>query len=79
MSEYADRARARWDRGVALIRGGPNAPFQGDPIAEGLEECLDLRNYAGEAHVQRRIGWVRHVAIVGCGWIAYQLLRQAQR
>lgn len=79
MSEYEARALIRWRRGVALIRGGPHLPFQGDPVAEGIEECLDLRNYAGEARAQGRIGWLRHAAIVASGWLAYRLLRGAQR
>ncbi len=79
MSEYEERARGRWVRGVALIRGGEHVPFQGDPIAEGLEECLDLRNYADEGRRQGRIGTVRRLAVIACGRLAYSLLRQVQR
>ena len=80
MSEYADLARARWVRGVIEFRGGDaRIAFMGDPIREGLEETLDLRNYAGEARRQGRIGWLRHVALAACGRIAFELLRGALR
>lgn len=78
MSEYADRAARRWADGVALIRGGEHRPFVGDPIAEGLEEALDLKNYADEGQRQKRIGTVRRGLVVLCGWIAFRILRSAQ-
>ncbi len=79
MSEYRERARTRWIRGVAEIRGGDHVTFRVDPVVEGIEETLDLRNYAGEARRQGRIGWLRHVALAACGRIAFELLRGALR
>ena len=78
MSEYESKARARWIRGVAAIRGGEHRPFVGDPIAEGIEEALDLRNYADEARRQGRIGSIERLVVVTCGRIAFSLLRSAQ-
>lgn len=79
MSEYAQRAQRRWVRGVAAIRGTEETPFLGDPVAEGIEEVLDLRNYAEEAKRQRRIGGVRAALVIACGWLAFELLRRVRR
>ena len=79
MSEYADRARIRWIRGVAEIRGGEHRPFVGDPIAEGIEEALDMKNYADEGRRQGRIGRGDHALITFCGWLSFSILRSLQR
>ncbi len=80
MSEFAERAAARWARGVAEIRGwDPDAPFVGDPLAEGIEEALDLRNYAAEGRRQRRIGPLDHALLLFCAWLAFSILRSLQR
>lgn len=79
MSEYAARARYRWARGVAEIRGGEHRPFVGDPIDEGIEEVLDLRNYADEGRRQLRISAIERAVVVACGWVAFRILRRAQR
>lgn len=78
MSEYESRARERWVRGVAEIRGGEHRPFVGDPVAEGIEEALDLRNYTDEARRQGRIGALKRLVVVACGRIAFVILRGAQ-
>lgn len=78
MSEYAQRAQRRWVEGVALIRGGDHKPFVGDPVAEGIEEALDLQNYADEARRQKRLGAIKHSGVVLCAWIAFRILRSAQ-
>lgn len=78
MSEYETRAARRWARGVVEIRGEPHRPFVGDPVVEGIEEALDLRNYADEARRQGRIGAIERIAVVVCGRIAFSILRGAQ-
>ena len=43
-------AERRWRAGVNLYRAGDaSRPFKGDPIAEGMSECLDLALYTREA------------------------------
>ena len=76
MSEFDLRADARWARGVAEIRGGEHVPFQGDPVYEGIEEALDLRNYANEAERQGRIPSAVASLVRGAAAFAFGLLRK---
>ena len=72
MREEFDRlADERWERGVREIRGGDSSkPFDGDPVAEGEEECLDARNYAREGARQGRLTWGQAKV---ASWLAYTL------
>lgn len=67
-ARFAEMSRARYLAGVREYRGGDeDAPFEGDPIQEAIEECIDLEIYAREAWKQRRITrsdwqWLQRVA-----------------
>ena len=75
VSRFDDLATARWNAGVRKFRdGNAELPFDGDPIAEGLEECLDLRNYAVEAYNQGRIAHRLSHAICAIAEVAFDLL-----
>ena len=76
MSDFDRLADERWARGVAEIRGGEHVPFQGDPVSEGIEETLDLRNYANEAERQGRIPAAVAGLIRGAAAFAFNLLRK---
>lgn len=53
--DFDERRRKKWRKG-RRERGLPDdAPFDGDPAAEGRQECEDLANYADELHHQGRI------------------------
>jgi len=54
-SDFDLRAEERWRRCSRQYRKSLDEPFCGDPVAEGMEECLDLRNYTLEALRQGRI------------------------
>ncbi len=54
-SDFDLRAEERWRKCSRQYRKSLDEPFCGDPVAEGMEECLDLRNYAVEALEQGRI------------------------
>ena len=49
MNEFVRRSNERYRAGVEEFRGGDTSkPFDGDPVAEGIDECCDLRNYTLE-------------------------------
>jgi len=56
VTEFEQLADARWERGIREIREGDGErPFKGDPIKEGIEECLDGYNYAVQAWRDHRM------------------------
>lgn len=77
MSTFEALADFRWRRGVNEIRGGDERkPFDGDPIDEGMEECLDIRNYAQEAVRQGRLSPELGRFICGLAAFAFALFRR---
>lgn len=53
--QFNRRAKAKWVAGRRERGLSPLDPFQGDPCAEGREECLDLANYIDQAIKDGRI------------------------
>ena len=69
---------ARWDRWIAVRqeRGlEPDAPFQGDPLAELEEELLDAANYLEVAEGRYRIPHEVMFRAKGMLYELYQLSR----
>lgn len=80
MSEFDRLADERWDRGVREIRGGDaRKPFDGDPVAEGMEEALDLRNYANEAERQGLLGQIDAGLVRSYAAAAFAILKKETR
>jgi len=46
--DFDDARRKKYARGVAEHRTDASLPFDGDPLAEAYDECLDLANYLDE-------------------------------
>ena len=77
--DFADKADERFTRGVAMLREGDDEqPFVGDPLVEGMEECLDLRNYAIEAESQNRLTHEASERIQKIAREAHAILEQAE-
>jgi len=56
MKTFAERCRERHAAGIARYRGcDASRPFEGDPIEEGVQETVDLANYAREAQRAGRL------------------------
>jgi len=56
MKTFAERCRERHAAGIARYRGcDASRPFEGDPIEEGVQETVDLANYADAAQRAGRL------------------------
>lgn len=53
--DFDARRRAKWIAGRQERGLDMRAPFQGDPCAEGMSECVDLANYVDQAIRDGRI------------------------
>lgn len=69
-----DEARKRkYEQGVIEHRADAGQPFDGDPICEGYDECLDLANYLDEIERRRPVpGIVRAMVKAIATWIQRQ-------
>lgn len=66
-----DEARKRkYEQGVIEHRTDAGQPFDGDPITEGYDECLDLANYLDEIKRKRPVpGIVRAMVKAVATWL----------
>lgn len=66
-----DEARKRkYEQGVIEHRTDAGQPFDGDPITEGYDECLDLMNYLDEIERRRPVpGIVRSMVQGVANWL----------
>jgi len=69
--DFDEARRKKYERGVAEHRTDASLPFDGDPLAEAYDECLDLANYLDEMERRgaRIPGIVRSMVKAVANWL----------
>jgi len=71
--DFDEARRKKYARGVAEHRTDAALPFDGDPLAEAYDECLDLANYLDEIERRRPVpGIVRAMVKSVATWLQGQ-------
>jgi len=72
--DFDEARRKKYERGVAEHRTNASLPFEGDPVEEAYDECLDLANYIDEI-ARKGIfvpGFIRLMIRAIAGWLKGQ-------
>lgn len=71
--EFDEARRRKYEQGVIEHRTDSGQPFDGDPIVEAYDECLDLMNYLDEIQRRRPVpGIVRSMVKAVANWLQRQ-------
>lgn len=76
--DFDEARRKKYERGIAEHRANSSLPFDGDPVEEAYDECLDLANYVDE--IERKgihvPGFIRMMILAIAGWLKGQYQTQ---
>jgi len=78
VNDFSDLCRARHLAGLERYRAGDaSRPFEGDPLEEGIQETVDLANYADAAEARGLLGPEAAESVRDLARAAYAVLRRA--